>query len=244
MKMADKRMFSKSIIDSDAFLDMPLSTQALYFHLCMRADDEGFVNNPKKIQRMIGASDDDAKVLVGKKFIIPFDSGVIVIKHWRIHNYIRADRLKSTTYEDERAMLDVKDNGAYTLCQSNVSQMSDICQSNVSIDKISIDKNSIDKKEIYKEKPIRNQIPPTLEMVKEYCLERGNNIDAEKFYDFYESKSWFVGKNKMKDWQASVRTWERSDKSVTAKSKTVSDMRNIVDGMTPDEYEDMERKFR
>lgn len=101
-----------------------------------------------------------------------------------------------------------------------------------------------DKKEIYKEKPIRNQIPPTLEMVKEYCLERGNNIDAEKFYDFYESKSWFVGKNKMKDWQASVRTWERSDKSVTAKSKTVSDMRNIVDGMTPDEYEDMERKFR
>ena len=244
MKMADKRMFSKSIIDSDAFLDMPLSTQALYFHLCMRADDEGFVNNPKKIQRMIGASDDDAKVLVGKKFIIPFESGVIVIKHWRIHNYIRADRLKSTTYEDERAMLDVKDNGAYTLCQSNVSQMSDTCQSNVSIDKNSIDKNSIDKKEIYKEKPIRNQIPPTLEMVKEYCLERGNNIDAEKFYDFYESKSWFVGKNKMKDWQASVRTWERSDKSVTAKSKTVSDMRNIVDGMTPDEYEDMERKFR
>ena len=108
----------------------------------------------------------------------------------------------------------------------------------------SIDKNSIDKKEIYKEKPIRNQIPPTLEMVKEYCLERGNSVDAEKFYDFYESKGWFVGKDKMKDWQASIRTWERSDKSVTSKSKTVSDMRNIVDGMTPDEYEDMERKFR
>ena len=122
--MAERRMFAKTIIDSDAFLDMPLSTQALYFHLCMRADDEGFVNNPKKIMRMIGASEDDAKVLIGKKFIIPFDSGVIVIKHWRIHNYIRADRLKSTNYEEERAMLDVKDNGSYTLCQSSDSQMS------------------------------------------------------------------------------------------------------------------------
>lgn len=115
--MAERRMFAKTIIDSDAFLDMPLSSQALYFHLSMRADDEGFVNNPKKIQRMIGASDDDMKVLLAKNFIILFESGVIVIKHWKIHNYIRGDRIAETKYQDEKALLEIKDNGAYTLSQ-------------------------------------------------------------------------------------------------------------------------------
>lgn len=90
--MAERRMFAKSIIDSDSFLDMPLSTQALYFHLAMRADDDGFVNNPKRIQRMIGSSDDELKVLIAKQYILPFESGVVVIKHWRIHNYIQKDR--------------------------------------------------------------------------------------------------------------------------------------------------------
>lgn len=113
--MAERRMFAKTIIDSDAFLDMPLSTQALYFHLSMRADDEGFINNPKKIQRMIGASDDDLKLLIAKSFIINFESGIIVIKHWKIHNYIRGDRLQKTQYQEERQLLEVKDNGAYTL---------------------------------------------------------------------------------------------------------------------------------
>lgn len=113
--MAERRMFAKTIIDSDAFLDMPLSSHALYFHLSMRADDDGFINNPKKIQRMIGASDDDLKLLIAKNFIIPFESGIVVIKHWRIHNYIRNDRYKSTVYEEEKSMLDTKDNNAYTL---------------------------------------------------------------------------------------------------------------------------------
>jgi DnaD/phage-associated family protein len=122
-------MFSKTIIDSDAYLDMPLSTQALYFHLSMRADDEGFVNNPRKIQRMIGASDDDLKLLVSKNFIIPFDSGVVVIKHWRRHNYIRADRLVPTNYKDERACLCVKGNGAYTFRRALDCQLTDECQS-------------------------------------------------------------------------------------------------------------------
>lgn len=108
-------MFAKTIIDSDAFLDMPLSTQALYFHLSMRADDEGFINNPKKIQRMIGASDDDLRVLMAKNFIIPFESGIVVIKHWKIHNYIQKDRFKPTLYQEEKSQLDVKDNKAYTL---------------------------------------------------------------------------------------------------------------------------------
>lgn len=112
--MAERRMFAKTIIDSDAFMDMPLSTQALYFHLSMRADDDGFVNSPKKIQRMIGASEDDLKLLIIKRYILTFDSGVIVIKHWRINNYLRNDRYKETVYVEEKSSLTVKENGAYT----------------------------------------------------------------------------------------------------------------------------------
>ncbi len=117
--MAEKRMFAKQIVDSDAFLDMPLSAQALYFHLAMRADDDGFVNNPKKIQRMIGASDDDCKLLIMKRFVLAFESGVIVIKHWRIHNYIQKDRYKETAYQEEKSMLVVKDNKAYTMIEED-----------------------------------------------------------------------------------------------------------------------------
>lgn len=113
--MAERRMFAKTIIDSDAFIDMPLSTQALYFHLSMRADDDGFINNSKKIQRMIGASDDDLKLLFVKNFVIPFESGIVVIKHWKIHNYIRNDRKKDTVYPEEMALLTTKNNGAYSL---------------------------------------------------------------------------------------------------------------------------------
>lgn len=112
--MAEKRMFAKTIIDSDAFLEMPLSSQALYFHLAMRADDDGFVNNPVKIQRMIRAEDGDLTELITKRFILPFESGIVVIKHWRIHNYIRNDRYKPTIYQREMDMLTVKENKSYT----------------------------------------------------------------------------------------------------------------------------------
>lgn len=113
--MSEKRMFAKQIVESDSFLDMPLSTQALYFHLGMAADDDGFINAPKRIQRSIGASDDDLKLLIAKSFIIPFESGVVVIKHWLINNYIRSDRKKDTTYPDEMSQLTVKNNGSYTM---------------------------------------------------------------------------------------------------------------------------------
>lgn len=104
--MAQRRMFSKKITDTDRFLDMPLSSQALYFHLNMGADDEGFIDKAKTIQRTIGASDDDMKLLIAKGFIIPFDSGVVVIRHWRIHNYIRSDRFQSTIHQDEKKQID------------------------------------------------------------------------------------------------------------------------------------------
>lgn len=113
-KVAERRMFAKTIIDSDAFLDMPLSSQALYFHLSMRADDDGFINNPRKVQRMVGSSEDDLKLLMVKRFILAFDSGVIVIKHWKLHNYIRNDRYKPTLYQDEKAQLIEKDNKVYS----------------------------------------------------------------------------------------------------------------------------------
>ena len=112
--MAERRMFSKKITTSDAFLEMPDSAQNLYFHLSMDADDDGFVGSPKSIMRLVRAKEDDMKLLVAKSFIIPFDSGIIVIKHWRINNLIRSDRYKPTTYTEERAMLAVKENGAYT----------------------------------------------------------------------------------------------------------------------------------
>ena len=118
--MARKRMFSTLIVDSDAFLDMPLSTQALYFHLNMRADDDGFIGNAKRIQRMIGSNDDDLRVLISKRFLIPFEDGVLVIKHWRIHNTIQSDRYTPTVYAEEKSLLSVKDNKAYTLGPVNV----------------------------------------------------------------------------------------------------------------------------
>ncbi len=112
--MAERRMFAKTIIDSDAFLDMPLSTQALYFHLSMRADDEGFINNPKKIMRMIGANQNEMELLLAKRYLLMFDSGVVVIKHWKIHNYIQKDRFKETLYKEEKEQISVKNNNSYT----------------------------------------------------------------------------------------------------------------------------------
>ena len=111
--MAQRRLFSPDIVASDAFLDMPISTQALYFHLGMYADDDGFVN-PKKIMRLIGVSDDDLKVLLTKRFVLKFESGVVVIKHWLIHNTIRKDRYHETKYLEEKSSLIIKENGSYT----------------------------------------------------------------------------------------------------------------------------------
>lgn len=112
--MAEKRMFSRVIIDSDAFLEMPLSAQALYFHLSMRADDDGFVGNPQRMRTMVGASEDDLKLLIVKRFLLPFPSGVMVIKHWRLHNTIKSDRYKPTTYIEELDTLTLDGNRAYT----------------------------------------------------------------------------------------------------------------------------------
>ena len=142
--MAQRRMFAKTIIDSDAFLDMPQSSQVLYFHLSMRADDEGFVNNPKSIMRNVRCNDDDMKLLIMKKFIIAFESGVVVIKHWRIHNYIQNDRFTPTKYRDEKSQLSLDENKAYTQCIHNVSTLD--TQVRLGKDSIGKDKEKTTKK--------------------------------------------------------------------------------------------------
>ena len=211
--MAERRMFAKTIIDSDAFLDMPLSSQALYFHLSMRADDEGFINNPRKLQRMIGCNDDDLKLLCAKNFLIPFESGVVVIKHWRIHNLIRGDRFKKTVYEDERMLLKLKDNMAYTLDSELGNRLATTWQPNDNqvATQDSIGKDSIGKVSIDKSIGARFA-KPTLEEVQAYITEKGYSVDAERFVDYYESNGWKVGKNAMKDWKAAVRNWNKTDK--------------------------------
>ena len=153
--MANKRMFSLYVIDSDAFLDMPLTTQALYFHLCMRADDDGFINNQKKIQRMVSATDDDMKLLIAKQFLIPFETGVLVIRHWKIHNAIRKDMYKPTMCLAEKAFVDTDDTGVYQVrnepvtdtvrgCIEGVTDLAHDRDGNVTLDKIRLDKDRLD----------------------------------------------------------------------------------------------------
>lgn len=138
--MAERRMFAKTIIDSDAFLDMPLSAQALYFHLSMRADDDGFLNNTKKIMRIINANQNDYDLLIAKAFIIQFDDGICVIKHWRINNYLRNDRYKPTIYQEQKNMLEIKGNGRYSIKKDIGIPDGYQCETQVSIGKDSIDK--------------------------------------------------------------------------------------------------------
>lgn len=206
--MADKRMFSKQVIDSDAFLDMPLSTQCLYFHLAMRADDDGFVNNPRKVQRMICASDDDFRVLISKSFVLPFDSGVVVIRHWRIHNYLRSDRYQETAYKAEKACLVMDENGAYAMAGNQLSTTG-IPNGNQLDTQDRIGKDKLSKDRL---KNNRVFIEPTLEEVQAYCNERKNGINAQYFIDYYAKGGWILKNGrKMVDWKAAVRTWEQND---------------------------------
>lgn len=154
--MAERRMMSKSIIKSDTFLDMPATTQNLYFHMLLDADDDGFINAPKSIMRMIGAKDDDMKVLAAKQFVIPFESGVVVIKDWKIHNYIQNDRYKPSTLP-ERDLLNIQKDKTYTL-KNDVSRMDTECIQNVSIGKDRIGKDRLGKDRIGKDRVGKDSI--------------------------------------------------------------------------------------
>ena len=171
--MSEKRMFSKVITESDAFLDLPLSTQALYFHLAMQADDDGFVSSPNKVRRMTGATQNEYDLLIAKRFVLQFDDGIIVIKHFLMHNYIRKDRYNPSTYLKEKAMLFIKENKAYTL-DSNQGlpigiPMVDVNKS--SIDKSSIDKSNIDIVVTPKIEDIKKQYDLAIKMSLDYDYE-------------------------------------------------------------------------
>lgn len=217
--MAERRMFAKTIIDSDAFLEMPVTSQLLYFHLSMRADDDGFVNKPKSLMRMVGCKDDDLKLLFVKKFLIPFESGVVVIKHWKIHNYIRKDTYTETKYKEEKATLELDENSAYRLTGESPLQLRDESvtspSTQVRLGQVSTGKDSVGKDIEEAAPPTRSKrfVPPTVDEVREYCFERGNSVDPQRFVDYYSSNGWMVGKTKMKDWKAAVRTWEQREKS-------------------------------
>ena len=224
--MAERRMFAKTIIDSDAFLEMPQSSQLLYFHLSMRADDEGFINNPKSIMRNVGSKEDDIKLLIAKKFIIPFDSGVVVVKHWKIHNYIQSDRFNETKYKDEKALLELDENKAYRVLKEE--ENIECIQNGYTLDtQVRLGKDSIElvkSKDSIKKDNVRF-VKPNLDEIRNYILDDNLNVDANTFFDYYESNGWVVGKNKMKDWKATLRNWSR--KNVQTKPKTSSGSRAL-----------------
>lgn len=212
--MAERRMFAKTIIASDAFLDMPLSARCLYFALGMYADDEGFVNSPKSLARLIGASTDDMNILLVRRFLIAFPSGVCLIKHWRINNYLRSDRFQPTKYTEERNQITIEENGAYALISERytngipndgIPRLEEISQDKVSLGKERIEELAPPSVAVSNSRFVR----PTIDEITAYCSERKNNVDPQAFFDFYESKGWRVGNQPMKDWKASVRTWER-----------------------------------
>jgi len=207
--MAERRMFAMKIIDSDAFLDMPTSTQALYFHLSMRADDDGFISNAKRIMRMIGSSDDDLRILLAKRFLLSFDSGIVVIKHWRLHNYIAKDRYTETIYKEEKEKLFTKENGSYTDCIQNVDT------GKVRLVKLSIDKDSIDNipdKPDIQSKPKKDKkafTAPTQEEVISYVIEKQLVINPYDFYSYYSKLDWCDNHgNKVKSWKGKAVTWD------------------------------------
>lgn len=218
--MAKRRMFSLDVVDTDRFLEMPSSTQSLYFHFGMRADDDGFVSSPKKIATLCGCNTDDIKLLVSKGYLIPFDDGVVVITDWKINNWVRPDRKQQTRYEDKLNILEIH-NGIYALPHDN--HMTTKRHTEVRLGKDRLVQDSIGKDNICADAPKRTRSqfkPPTLEEVQAYCRERNNKVDAERFIDYYSSNGWMVGKNKMKDWKAAVRTWERNQYSNNAEPKS------------------------
>ena len=184
--MAQRRMFNKSITNSSKFLKMPMSSRLLYYDLGMNADDDGYVEH-FMVLRMTGATQQDLGVLEANGLVRIFDENVLWIKDWKENNYIQKDRYQPSKYL-EIYTLD-------TICIQNVYTGKD----SIELDKYNIKENN--KRKVFTK--------PTIEEIQKYCAERNNGINANAFYDFYESKDWFVGKNKMKDWKACVRTWEQ-----------------------------------
>lgn len=231
MVIAKRRMFSLDVVDTDLFLDLPASSQALYFHLGMRADDDGFVSSPKRIAATVNASPDDLKLLVAKGFIIPFESGVCVIRDWQLNNLIRKDRYSPTLYTDEKSMLSL-DGERYklTLGLPNGNQMVDqrLTQDRLGKDRLGKVKRDMGvsqaKTPKKHNKSKKKFVPPTLDEVKDYCKQRKNSVDAQKFFDYFEASGWVDSKgNPVRNWKQKIITWEGSEQNGKYGTGGVSD---------------------
>lgn len=216
-------MIAKKVVESDAFLDMPLSAQALYFHLNFAADDDGFVNNPKKIRRSCGASEDDFKLLLLKNFIIHFESGIIVIKHWKIHNYIQKDRYKPTDYQEEKSLLTLKDTKEYAISDDleNVSVMDTECIQDVSVGKVRLGKDRLGKDRldnIYCSEPSKKDSEPVAD-VEAIILNSGEEwrptvSEYEEYVRLYPRVNVFDEFAKMRGWCLSNPAKRKTSKGV------------------------------
>lgn len=203
--MAERRMFTKKVTDDDNFMALSSSAQALYLHLSMSADDDGFSNQVSVSMFKAHASVQDLQALLEKRYIYQFDNGVIVIKHWRMANALRKDRYTPTAFQEELSKLDLKDNGSYTWLPSGCQVVAERLPQN-RIDKDSIDKDSIEKEKNGKKRKVF--VPPTCEEVIEYAKEKGREDLAKQFYDYYSASEWTDVKGlKVKSWKAKFITW-------------------------------------
>ena len=206
--MAERRMLTRKVTDDDHFTDLSSSAQALYLHLTMSADDDGFCNQLSTAMFRSHASVQDLEALLEKRFLLQFDNGVIVIKHWRMANALRKDRYTPTAFQEELSKLKIKENGSYTMAENVVaSWLPDGCQvvaerlPQASIGKDRIDQDSIGKAE-----------GPTLDEVCAYAKEIGSKADPERFYDYYLARGWKVGNDPINDWRALFRKWSADEK--------------------------------
>ena len=203
--MAERRMMTKKVTDDDHFVNLSASAQALYLHLNMSADDDGFCNTVNACMFKAHASVEDLKSLLENRYLFQFENGVIVIKHWRMANALRKDRYTPTDFEDEMKLLELKPNGAYTLAERGevAAWLPSGCQM------VATGKDRLGEEK--KEAPPRRFTKPTLSEIEDFINENNYIVNATKFFDYYESNGWKVGRNSMKDWKAAVRSWEAKE---------------------------------
>lgn len=218
--MADRRMITRKVTDDDNFVALSSSAQALYLHLNMSADDDGFCNQISTAMFRSHASVQDLEALLSKRFLLQFDNGVIVIKHWRMANALRKDRYTPTAFQEEMAKLKLKDNGSYTMSGDVVATwLPDGCQMVAErLPQASIGQDRIDQDSIGK----ASQGAPSLDDVKKYAQETGSSVDPERFYQFYSDKDWMTGNEPINDWKALFRKWSAGEKPKKPKQYVTS----------------------
>lgn len=211
--MAERRMFAKSVVCSDRFLDMPASARELFFQLGMQTDDDGFVSNPRTVARSCGASKDDLTLLAAKGFVTIFDSGVLHLTDFATCNRIRKDRYVETVHLEEKSLLNC--GGNQTVC---VGLPSGVPSGNQTGAQYSTGEDSLVKVSSGERGGVRAArfTPPTPDEVADYAAEKGLALDANRFVDYYTAKGWRVGSSPMRDWRAAARNWARRDAQASA----------------------------